>query len=445
MKNILLQLGLILSGKNIFSEFYRLKSLEFNNLENNLEIQKQSLKEILLHAWQHVPYYTKILHDHDVVVNGVINLNNFNKIPILTKKIIRENFSELKSNDIGYSKRKPFQNTSGGSTGEPIKFIQDKKTWTTGMAGKWWFYSFITKYPCKMIKLWGSEKEFLSGNMGSKALIKNYFSQRLLLNTFRMSDLDMAKYVNKINLFHPAIIEAYVQSIYELSKFIIDNRLEVFSPKGIITSAGTLYPEMKMIIEKAFKTKVFNRYGSREVGDMACSCDKNEGLHLNIFQHYLEILNDKLEPCQPNELGKIYITTLDNFSMPLIRYDIGDIAIPTEKKYCSCGRGIPLIKSVNGRDNSIIKIESGCLDSTALTTSFYSFGSIKKYKLTQHDIKNFTLKLIILDKQKWQKDQPELLSKLKKILGNNVIIQIEIVDKIDSLANGKYQYITSEL
>ena len=174
-----------------------------------------------------------------------------------------------------------------------------------------------------------------------------------------MSEGDMKNYVKIINKEKPKIIEAYVQSIYEFARFIRNNDLEVFSPRGIITSAGTLYPEMKELIEEVFHTKVYNRYGSREVGDMACSCEKDEGLHLNIFNQYVEILNDKLELCKPGEIGKVYVTTLNNYSMPLIRYDIGDMAIPAKNEQCSCGRGLPLIEKVVGRTGSMIKTKKG--------------------------------------------------------------------------------------
>jgi phenylacetate-CoA ligase len=350
MKNTLLKYGLKLSGKDIFNKYDELKKLEFNLLENNIQIQEKKLKDILLHSWKFVPYYTKILTEKKVVIKGKVNLNNFNKIPILKKEIIRNNFEELKSKDPKYYSRKPYLNTSGGSTGEPVLFIQDKNTWTKGMAEKWIYYSFISKkFPCKLLKLWGSERDILKGGYGLKGNFKNWVYNRKFLNSFKMSQEDMNYYVKEINKYKPLIIEAYVQSIYELSKFIKDNNLKIYSPKGIITSAGTLYPDMEKLIKEVFNCPVLNRYGSREVGDIACSCKRDEGLHLNIFTHYLEILNDKLKPCKPGEFGKVYVTTLDNYSMPLIRYDIGDIAIPSKKQKCSCGRGMPLIESVKGR------------------------------------------------------------------------------------------------
>jgi phenylacetate-CoA ligase len=445
MKNWLLKIVLKLSGKDIFSEYHKLKAMEFNSLGNNLKEREKRLKKILLHSWKYVPYYRKILKKAGVVKNNKVFLENFNKIPILTKSIIKNNFEDLKSKDPGYRGRRPYLNTSGGSTGEPIKFVQDRESWTKGMAVKWLFYSFITSFPTKHIKLWGSERDILRGSYGLRGNIKNFLYNRIFLNAFKMTDTDMEKYVNVINEQKPEIVESYVQSMYELGLFIKKHNLKTHSPSGIITSAGTLDSEMKKVIEQAFKCPVFNRYGSREVGDVANSCGEGDGLHVDPWNNYLEILNDSLQLCKPGERGQIYITTLNNYSMPLIRFQIGDLATPLGIKKCSCGRGLPVIENVLGRVNSLIKTEKGTFDSTALTTSFYFHDSIRQYQLVQKAIDHVVLFVALSNKGNWVKDQKMIIEKLKKIFGNKVRIDFQIVETIRPLKNGKFQYFISEL
>lgn len=446
MRSIILKIILKLFNQNIFFEYNKLKKQEYQPIKQNLKIQEEKLKKLLLHAWKNVPYYNKILSESKVVSNGTVNIHNFNQVPILTKDIIREKFSDLQSHDSAYKKRHPYTNTSGGSTGIPIKFIQDNETWKKGMAGKWLFFSFITsKFPCKLIKLWGSERDLLKGSYGITAKIKNWTYHRKVLNSFLMTEKKMREYINKINKYKPTIIEAYVQSIFELSLFAKKNNLNVFSPKGIIISAGTLYPEVKNEIEAVFKTKVFNRYGSREVGDIACSCNKNEGLHLNISQHYLEILNDKLEPCQPGELGKIYITTLDNLSMPLIRYDIGDIGILSENITCSCGRGLPIIKSIKGREVGMIKKENGdIIDGEFFTHLFYYKNWVKQFQVVQTGYQTIEIN-IVSNKDKNNTDIIEIEASIKHVMGENCIIKWNYMDTIPPLPNGKFLYTISKI
>ncbi|MFA4960234.1 MAG: phenylacetate--CoA ligase family protein [Candidatus Pacearchaeota archaeon] len=442
MRRFILKTVLALSGKNIFKRYKYLKKREFISVKENKEYQEEKLKKLLTHAYNNVPYYHKVLAEVKVIEYGKVNLKNFDKIPILTKDIIRKEGSNLYSRD--HKKRKSYENTSGGSTGEPVKFLQDKDTWTEGMAIKWLFYSFICDYPCKLVKLWGSERDILKGSYGIKGSLKNKISQRKLLNAFKMSEENMKSYVNKINSFKPKIIEAYVESIYEFSKFIKKNDIKIFYPKGIITSAGTLYPEMKELIEEVFHCKVYNRYGSREVGDMACTCEENK-MHINIFDNLLELLDKDLNPIKTGKTGDVYITTLNNFSMPLIRYKIGDIGKIAFIKKCKCGRGMPVIKGISGRNNSILKTKKGSLDGTALTTSFYFLSSIEKYKLIQKTMDKFTLMVIINNKKKWKEDKKVIEKKFRQILGNEINVNFKIVNKIPSLKNGKYQYIISEV
>ena len=444
LRNKIIRMILKLQGHDVFNYFDEYYAKQHLSMDKLKEIQEDILTELLLYSYNNVPYYTCILKKANVVVNKKVNLDQFSNIPILTKDIIREHFNDLKCRDL--DKRKWYLNTSGGSTGVPIKFIQDSVSWDSGMGDKWFFSTFAGKYPGdKEIKLWGSERDILKGSIGFTAKLKNLVFNRILLNSFKMSEDDMLEYVEVINKEKPKIIEAYVQSIYELSKFIVNNDFQIYSPKGIITSAGTLYLDQKKLIEDVFNTKVYNRYGSREVGDMACSCEKDEGLHLNIFNHYIEILNDKLEPCKPGEIGQIYVTTLNNYVMPLIRYQIGDLAVPAEDEQCSCGRGLPLIKKVVGRDVNVFKTKDGTLiDGEYFTHLIYFKDWIKKFQIVQKQFDLIKLSFVLND-EKSESDMKEIVDKTKIVMGQDCKVEFEFVDDIELTKSGKYLYTLSEV
>ena len=443
--NKFLTLGLLkLNGSQLPSVLKYLKGREYKPLESNKKTQERLLKRLLIHCYENVPYYQDVLVESGVIVDDRVDLTKFSNIPVLTKEIIREHFEDLKSRDL--DKQKWYLNTSGGSTGEPVKFLQDSVNWDCGMAGKWFFSTFAGKdVGDREIKLWGSERDILKGSIGFKAKLKNLVFNRLLLNSFKMSEEDMRQYVEIINKNKPTLIEAYIQSIYELAKFIQNNGLEIYSPKGIITSAGTLYPDQKKFIEDVFNTKVYNRYGSREVGDMACSCEKDEGLHLNIFNQYIEILNDNLEPCKPGEIGQIYVTTLNNYVMPLIRYQIGDLAVPAENEECSCGRGLPLIKKVIGRDVNSFKTKDGTLiDGEYFTHLIYFKDWIQKFQIVQQQFDLIKLRIVLND-EKSESDMKEIVDKMKIVMGQDCKVEFEFVDDIEPLKSGKYLYTISEV
>ncbi len=178
---------------------------------------------------------------------------------------------------------------------------------------------------------------------------------------------------------------------------------------------------------------------------MACSCEKGEGLHLNLFHQYIEILDDKGEPCKPGEIGQVYVTTLNNYVMPLIRYQIGDMAIPAKNEQCSCGRGLPLIERVIGRVGSMIKTKKGVFDSTALTTVFYFFESIKEYQVVQKSVDHIAVNIVPTTDELWGQEKKLIEKKLKMILGEDVFFDFCIVDSIEPTESGKYLYFLSEV
>jgi len=116
---------LYVSGSKIPQCLKIIKQLEFAGREQIEELANEKLERLLLHAYNNVPYYRKLLPECGVIKAGKVVLENFSGIPVLTKEIIRAEGKNLYSSD--YKSRKPYENTSGGSTGEPVKFIQDKE------------------------------------------------------------------------------------------------------------------------------------------------------------------------------------------------------------------------------------------------------------------------------------------------------------------------------
>lgn len=108
-------------GNSFEREYHEIKNI--NNKDKLLQFQEKHLKKLILHAYKNVPHYHHIFKEVGVINNGVVDLSKFNEIPILTKEIMREHHQELISKD--YTTRKWYYNSSGGSTGEPIRFIQD--------------------------------------------------------------------------------------------------------------------------------------------------------------------------------------------------------------------------------------------------------------------------------------------------------------------------------
>ena len=202
---------------------------------------------------------------------------------------------------------------------------------------------------------------------------------------------------------------------------------------------------MRNLIEEVFKTRVFNRYGSREVPALACSCRENNELHENIFTRYIEILDKNLKPCRPGHIGEVYVTTLNNYSMPLIRYKILDMAVPSKKKQCSCGRGMPLIEKVVGRTVNLFKTKKGeLIDGLYFNTTIWKRKWAHSYQIIQEDYDSVLYKVKINEKP-GESELKEIESSVKRVMGKDCSVKFEFVDKIEPTKSGKHLYTISKI
>lgn len=199
--------------------FKTLRNAEKASINEIEQAKDQFLSQLLRHAYSQVPYYQQAIGE----MGGLQFLERtdpaiaLNKLPLLTKGSIRDHWEDMKSRDL--KDRKWYYNTSGGSTGEPVKLIQDWDSFLRAQAVKMLFDSW-TGYSFGMPKvaLWGSERDLLVGRETIKTRAGRYFRNEYWLNSFRMTEMDMLDYVKSINNVKPVQILAYVESIYELSR-----------------------------------------------------------------------------------------------------------------------------------------------------------------------------------------------------------------------------------
>ncbi len=425
--------------------FEEYKKRQWDSLEKNVEVQKERLYLLLKSSIENINFYKNLAKKENLRISRENVFEDLKKFPVMTKSLLNSEFSNLhKLSD----ESRWYYNYSGGSTGEPTKVIQDKQynahsTAITRMNYEWAGFN----YGDPMIMLWGSRGDVLKEKEKNSHVFANWIRSIQVLNSFSMDKNQMDRYVKIINDKKPKMIHAYAQSINQLAIYISENNLKVHSPMSVMTSAGILYPDFRKNIEKAFNCSVFNRYGSREMGSAACECEKHEGFHISVYTHYLEILNENLEPCKEGELGDIYVTVLINYSLPLIRYKIGDKAVYTEKK-CSCGRGLPLIESVVGRDTDVFKTRDGKIIDGYFFVHFisvvYNNGGIDKFQVLQKDYDTIQINVVIKDPELFELQKQDVEKSYRKVLGETCRIIWEKVEDIKPIESGKYRYTIRE-
>ncbi len=432
-----------------FQIYRRLLEDQFAEPRKQETMLKENIRTLLDHSFSHVPYYKKIIKNMDVKAtewqtDPIRFLKNF---PILSRQQIHNNRNELLSTD--YQKRNPYPNASGGSSGMPVHIIQDEFFFENGIAHQLLANHWHGMDPFdSIVKIWGAEKETYSGRKPLLSFIKDFLRNRYVLNSFDLSPSRMYEIIRILNKKKPKLILAYVDSIYQIARFAREKNIRVKPQQAIHCGAGTLYDFMRKEIETVFQCPVYNHYGTREMSSIASECREKHGLHLFVQNVYTEIVDSKGNPCPPGKEGRILVTGLNNFSMPLIRYEIGDIGVLENSGTCSCGCTYPKIRKVIGRSTELIKAADGKI----IIPEFFihligvscNDGSIHSFQVIQKDLNIIEVKIV---KHEPFKDSilNKIKSKIKIVMGSECKVIFNFVENIPKTPTGKYKYVINEM
>ncbi|GGW87004.1 phenylacetate--CoA ligase family protein [Alteromonas halophila] len=404
-------------------------------------LQWQKTRALLTHAFETTVYYPKVWAEIGIESpEDIKTREDFTRLPLLTKDLVREHYDELVSSKHPDNIKK----STGGSTGQPFHFELNLNSNTRREAVMWRGYGWLgAGLGKKTMYLWGADLGQPSRNKKLKDALYHGFYNRTMLNSFNMTSDNMPEYVDRINAYKPDAMVSYVNPMVELASFITDKKLTVHSPGVILTGAEPLHEHQREIIEKAFGCPVHNTFGCREFMLIAAECRENQKLHINSDHLVVESLNSQGHPVI-QESGDLVITDLHNYGMPLIRYVNGDKATMSDTP-CACGNPLPVMESIDGRKLDVIKTRSGRMIAGELFPHmFKEFKAIQRFQVRQSDIDAVTIKMICPDGLN-VRDQEKIKSEIDRYCHGELTIKIELVDNIPLTQSGKHRVTICEV
>lgn len=416
------------------------------------EIQRERdarLSRLLIHAYEKVPYYREALRGAGVVETGPagrseVRLERFTQLQPLDKSVLRERFDDLTSEDV--EKRGAFVVATGGSTGEPVRCLHDREMHAWKVASKNLFDGWTGfRYGDRFTMLWGAVGDL--SNQSLRARLGVWLRNELRLEALRLTPEKMNAYVDRLNRFRPKLMLAYAQSAYQLAKHAETAGLHVEPIPAVMTSATNLEPEMRSTIERVFGTRVYDRYGSREVADVACENGDGHGLVINPLTHYIEVVDRDGAPLPAGEHGELLVTTLTNLSMPLIRYRIGDTGVLGEER--EDGIRWPRLAEVSGRVTDVFyRLDGGQVYGGYFTRQFYAREWVAQFQVVQEDFDSLLVRLVPragTDPSFVREEQAALSEAFKEAMGDSCEVRFEVVEQIPVGPTGKLRYTISHV
>ncbi|MBN4085117.1 phenylacetate--CoA ligase family protein [Flavobacteriaceae bacterium AH-315-B10] len=419
LRNKLFWLTDFVNGGEIKNHLKEVTSiLDDPNSINSLNSRQKNLDNILLHATKTTKFYK--------------NYNNSKKIeefPVISKSIIQVNFDDFKSSI--YLNKNNYKVATSGSTGTPFFLYQDKNKRNRNTSDIFYFLK-LNNYTIGdrlyQLEVWRDNNK--------KGKLKSWAQNVVQFDVSKLTDSRILYFLKKLKTSkQKKVILGFASSYESICRYLdkVDYDLDNFSISSIIANSEYLNHYTKTTMSKYFNAEVLSRYSSEELGILAHQTIKSpEDFIINCASYHVEILdmeNDK--PARPGSFGRIVVTDLFNYCMPMIRYDTGDIAKLNESDNDS-----QKLKQIEGRKMDLIYDSQGNIVSSFIVyTKFYKYYKLlKQYQFIQEGEKKYTIKLNIFDKFLFEK---ELIDDIKKDFGNDAIVKIVYVNEIPTLSSGK--------
>ncbi|MBK5240622.1 phenylacetate--CoA ligase family protein [Clostridium sp.] len=427
-------------GRTFNSTYKFLKNSEWWSEVQHSEYQLKKIKGIIKYSYENVPYYTRLFNENNIKPEDIQSFDDLKKIPYLTKDIIRNNTDDLVSRK--YNKEKLDYVTTGGTTGIPMGFYQDKhREWEVECAYTANLWSRIGYDKGKSYKM-----VILRGNIPKDGDYE-YIGKNLILSSFNLIEGKMNSYIRRMIDFNPDFIQAYPSAIGLLSNYIIANKLNIriTNLKAIICASENIYDFQRKKLEKSFNTKVYSFYGHTEHSCLAGECEVSNYYHLQSEYGYTELINKNgFDALKEDEAGEVVCTGFNNYAFPFIRYRTGDIAINSNKK-CACKRNYKLIKKIGGReqdyfiDKSGSKVTFTCSDDALWNVSHKIF----LYQYVQNEPGSVVL--YIQRKSEFTKDDENCVIRDFKRFYQRFDIELRFIDQIEKSVTGKFRYLVQNI
>jgi phenylacetate-CoA ligase len=427
--------------------FAYLKSIEQSQWLSRSDIERlqlEKLAELLRTAARHSPWHAErfLAAGINVAEKGApVTLDDLRRLPLMTKQEARANMGRIYWPGVAGGASR--YNT-GGSSGEPLIFYFGRQRQASDAAGRirarrWWGVDVGDRE----VYLWGAPAE-LNKTDRIKTFRDGLLNQ-LVLNAFAMSEPNMDAYLEAVQAFRPRCIYGYASSVALLAARAQARAIQLRSPElRVVCATGEpLYSHQRKLIEDVFGVPAANEFGSRDIGFTAHETPGGQMLLMS-ESIILEVLDEAGRPVAAGELGEAVMTGLCSDAQPFIRYRTGDMVRMSPHK-CSGGRGLHVLSEVVGRATDfVVRPDGVIMHALAVIYVLRAVEGVAHFKLMQHALRE--VEVLVVPDSRWNEARhAQVMAGLAARMGDDVRINIRLVEAIPIEASGKYRYVVSRV
>jgi phenylacetate-CoA ligase len=397
-----------------------------------LDEQDVKLRDAVSFAYANVLYYRTVFDHLGVHPTDIQNRKDLEKLPILEKQDIKDNFEDFTPKNL--SSQKYFDNRTSGSTGNPLRYRFSKFDRVLGGCLVYRGWS-IAGYEL------GAKMVFLSGialgmNSKNKIIKKFHETTRNIkkLSSYYMDEESLHRYREIINKFKPKFIRGLPASVFMFAQWLEEKNLSVYSPQALFTTAEKLFPYQRQKIGEVFNCEVYDGYGLNDGGISTFELSDHTGMRIDTERAILEVVDEEGKQIL-NGTGRILATSLHNNAFPFIRYDTGDIGTVNVKP-----DGTHVLTEIIGRQDQMLQTPEGkFIHGTFFDILLRELDDVKQFQVIQTDLHNLTIKLV--REENFNEAQLNTMMKTIRDYSESWHVHFDFVDKIEMTEAGKYQYV----
>ncbi|MCK5572186.1 MAG: phenylacetate--CoA ligase family protein, partial [Bacteroidetes bacterium] len=401
------------------------------------ELQAERLRKLIAHATTTVPYYRRIFVEYGIPPSQIQTPHDLKRLPTLSKDTLRREGTSMMAET--YRKRHLQRESTSGTSGTPLPVLMNREAYIYAKAAQWLHHEWAGYTHREWIGILAGYNVIGVSREAPPFWTTNYAGHQMHFSTRHLKPRFFPFFVQKLRSSGIQFLFGYPSAIALLARHIVstDDHLPL---RAVFLSSEPLYEWQAEAIRTAFGCPVFNYYGQAEKALTATGCGTSLDMHTNMELSVAEFIPDEKIGDKVRVLG----TSLLNFGMPLIRYELHDITTLRDTP-CPCGREHVRIGPVETHSDDYIVASDGSLISPSLLYfPFQEATGLDSSQVVQDEINRVTVKIV--PNERFTNEEGEsLCSEVAGIVGRGTLVTIERVTEIPLTANGKFRFVVSNI
>lgn len=434
-RSFILPIGDLLFGQRMMARLEFLEAAQWWDKEQIETYRDSQLQQLVSIAYNQVPFYRDVFDNAGLHPGDIKTPADLTRLPIITKDMLRKGYPGQVTRPTG---QRTYEASTSGSTGKNFYVREDAFT-----AG-WYRASFMLALEWAGWRT--GDPHFQTGITPKRSYdrkLKDWLLNCHYASAYELDDAHLDQMLSTIESKRITFIFGYPGSLYYLARYARKQGWNL-PVRSAVTWGDMLFPHYRQEIEAVFNTRVYDTYGCAEGFQISAQCEHgNYHIHaLDVIAEFLDLDGKAVEAGDP---GNIVITRLHPGPMPLIRYATGDMGVRTDEIQCPCGRGLPLMHSIQGRNTDVVHTPSG----NRLIVHFFTgvlehFPIIDSFQVVQENLHSLLIRLVVKEAL-----SPQAVQQFTRALIDHgcrdMTIEIEVVDQIPLTPAGKTRFIISRL